>query len=132
MTRFLTSADVSAAILPYEDVPVPELGAGCVQRVRCLTALEKDDYDIGFWKPDPASPKGMVYDAHGSRGRLLAMACIQEDGTPTSTAAAWDVFRADIGDRLFGVAQTISGLNATVEDLKKALGAVQAGASRTT
>ena len=132
MTRFLTSADVSAAMLPYEDVQVPELGAGCVQRVRCLTALERDAYDVGFWKTDPAHPKGMVYDAHGSRGRLLAMACVQEDGTPTSTVAAWNVFRADVGDRLFDTAQRLSGLNATVEDLKKALSAVQAGASPTT
>jgi hypothetical protein len=130
--KHLSPSDVSAAILPYEDVPLPEFGPDVVQRVRCLTQLEKDDYDIGFWQPNPAKPGGMVYDGHGARGRLLAVACVNEDGTPTSDVAAWNHFRTDVGERLFEVAQRISGINATVDDLKKALGAVRAGALPTT
>ncbi len=125
-------AEPSSAVLPYEDVPAPEFGADVVQRVRCLTQLEKDEYDVGFWKADPAKPGGMLYDAHGSRGRLLAMACVNEDGTATADAATWNRFRTDVGERLFDAAQRLSGLSATVEDLKKALSAVRAGASHTT
>ena len=130
--ELLTSADLNGgAILPYEDVALPMLGPDRGARVRCLTGLELDRYEIGFWVTDPVTKKP-AYSGEGSRGRLLAMACVDAEGQPVGNAAYWIAYRADVVDRLFDVAQQLSGLNATVEDLKKAFGAAQAGASPTT
>ncbi len=130
---FLSADDLArGAVLPHEDVPVPELGDGAVIRVRCLTALELSTYQVGDWDRDPVK-KESIYRGDTARGRLLALCCVDESGARLGLdAAAWNAFRADVADRLFEVAQRISGLNAPVEALKKVLGAVQAGASRTT
>ena len=125
----LTSADLNGgAVLPFEDVPLPVLGPGRGARVRCLTALELDRYEIGFWVTEPGTLKP-VYQGEGSRARLLSMACVDADGGPVGSVAYWTTYRADVVDRLFDVAQRLSGLNATVEDLKKAFGAAHTGAS---
>lgn len=118
---------------PYEDVPTPALGEGAFIRVRCISARHKDEYEVGFWTHTDGSGKP-VYSAIGARGRLLSRACEWLDtGEPFfDSEEDAHTFRADIADLLFDAAQRISGLNATVEELKKALGAAQAGASRTT
>jgi hypothetical protein len=132
---FVTADRLQAlAARPYEDVPVPELGAGETIRVVCLSALAKDRWDIGFWTPgEDGKP---VYSAEGSRGRLLALTCCQEDLTPIFTdyaagVAFFNGLRSDVADRLYEVAERISGLKADLESLKKAFGAVLAGASST-
>jgi hypothetical protein len=110
----------SARTLPYEDVPCPELDGTPTIRVRCLTALEKDKYEVGFWYTPEGSLRP-VYDAAGARARLVSLACIHEDGTSffsDDDVAALRESRGDVVDRLFGVAQRLSGLNATLEEMK--------------
>lgn len=129
----LTKEAVRAAPIPYEDVPVPELQEGGEIRVRCLSALQKDQWDAGFWTTDEATGKPR-YSAIGARARLLALACCHEDFSPLFDAedVAWlQEFRADVADRLYEAAERVSGLRADLEALKKAFGAAQAGASRT-
>lgn len=130
----IDKATAKSAARPFEDVPTPVLGDGAFIRVRCITALQKDEYEVGFWKPDPANQGKPAYSAVGSRGRLLVRACEWGDtGEPFfDSEDEANNFRADVADPLFEVAQRIGGLNASVEELKKALGAAQAGASRTT
>src|SRR3954452_2993562 len=128
----LSKADARAALtLPYEDVPVPALGPDTRIRVRCLTALEKDKYDMWPWrlKGEDGRP---VFNPEGTRGLVLSMTCVDDDFQPIFTAEEANVLRSDVAEPLFEAAQRIGGLNAKVEELKKALGVAQAGASRTT
>ena len=129
----LTKDVLRSAPIPYEDVPVPELQEGGVIRVRCLSALQKDQWDAGFWSADEETGKPR-YSAIGARARLLLLACCHEDFTPMFDAEdiAWlQAFRSDVADRLYDAAERISGLRADLEALKKAFGAAQAGASST-
>jgi hypothetical protein len=137
---FLTSEQIKAkaASLPYQDVPVPELEKDGVVRVRCLTALEKDRYDQSFWLAN-AKAKTATYNADGARALLLRFACcaVNEDGT-TGGHLFTDAdipmlrdMRCDVGERLFDVAQRLSGLKADMEALKNAFGVALAGASPT-
>jgi hypothetical protein len=117
--------------LPIEDVPCPELGDGVSVRVRCLTALERDQYETAFWKLHEGKPS---YDATGARARLVRLAAVDEQGDHLFTDDDLPMlcsFRGDVLDRLFGVAQRLSGLNATIEELKASFFALRAGSGPT-
>jgi hypothetical protein len=101
--------------LPYEDVPCPELGDGVTVRIRCLTALERDQYESAFWKMHEGKP---TYDAAGARARLVRLAAVDEGGNHLFSDDDIETlrsFRGDVLDRLFGVAQALSGMNVAVE-----------------
>lgn len=133
----IDKAAAKQAPRPHEDVPTPELGEGAFIRVRCLTALARDEYETGFWAivDDPSKPGGkrQEYSAVGARGRLLHLSCEWLDTGERffETAAEANGFRADVADRLFDVAQRISGLNKELDALKKIFDAIMAGASST-
>lgn len=124
----------AARNLPYEDVPCPELGDAVTVRVRCLTATQKDRYDIDFYYTPEGSVRP-VFDAVGCRARMLLLACVKEDGSPMFSDDDIPVLRdlrADVADRLFDVAQRLSGDNATLEELKRAFRQTRHAGSTTT
>jgi len=129
---FLTADEFkqTAKVRPYRDVPVPELREDAIIRVRCFTALDKDQYDAAFWSMDETTGKPR-YTAAGARARLLVLTCENADGSRMFTEA--DVadlmaFRADVADRVFDAAQTVCGLRADLEALKNVFGAARSGA----
>jgi hypothetical protein len=68
----LSKADARAALtLPYEDVPVPALGPDTRIRVRCLTALEKDKYDMWPWRLKGEDGKPVFNPGRDARTRVV-------------------------------------------------------------
>lgn len=103
---------------PIETVSVPELGAGAVVRVRGMTGAERDAFDASC-----ITGRGRRRDFNMSniRAKMVAYCCIDQDGKRLFTESDVDklgAIRADVLDRLFGVAQRLSGLrDEDVEEL---------------
>jgi hypothetical protein len=129
----VSNADLLGGPLPYEDVPTPEITEGATVRVRCLTALEKDQYDQAFWYTPEGSLRP-VFDAAGARARLLRLACINPDGSHRFTdddLPALRNLRADVADRLFAAAQRLMGSHASIEEMKQAFVRARSGSGST-
>jgi len=109
---------LAAMDLPTEDVEVPEWG-GTV-RVRSLTGAERDTFEASV-----VEMRGKRVETHTDniRAKLVAAACIGEDGKRLFTEADVEALggkSASALDRVFGVAQRLSGLTPKdVEDLSK-------------
>jgi hypothetical protein len=98
----------------YEDVAVPEWG-GTV-RVRGLSGTERDAYEASI---DKQVNGKTVRDLRNFRARLVALAAVNEDGTPLfeQNEVAALAKRSSVAlSRLFDVACRLSGI--TDEDVK--------------
>jgi hypothetical protein len=114
--RLSRDAFLAATTLPTEMVPIPELG-GVVQ-VRGLSAAGRDTFEKSMWvKKGKARELNMA----NIRARLVALCVVDESGQRTFSdedVEALGQVRADIVDRLFAVAQRLSGLgDQDVEEL---------------
>lgn len=128
------SAMVLGAARPFQDVTCPELGPDVTVRVQCISAAQKDKYDVDFYYTPEGSIRP-VFDAVGARARLLQFACVKEDGSPLFSVDQLPQLRdmrADVAERLFDVAQRLSGMNATIEELKSAFRQTRPAGSSTT
>ena len=98
----------------YEDVEVPEWG-GTV-RIRGLSGTERDAYEASIDKVVNGKP---VRDMRNFRARLVALAAINEDGSPLfdQNEVAALAKRSSVAlSRLFDVACSLSGI--TDDDVK--------------
>lgn len=106
----------------YEDVPVPEWG-GTV-RVRSLTADERDAFDESITKLS-GNGKGQTREIimKGIRAKLVARSLIDDKGERLFTDAQVETLgkkNATVLDRLFAIAQRLSGLSK--DDVEKLAG----------
>jgi len=98
--------------LPQETVEVPEWGGAII--VSGLTAAERDAYESSLYE-DKEHGKGVFNNA---RAKLVVRACKNADGSRVFLDAdADDLGRKNAAavDRLFAVAQRLSGLGAQAE-----------------
>lgn len=106
--------------VPREDVPVPELGEGCVIPVWGMTAGERTRFEQGLLDKNGKQSAAKVQEV---RARLLVACCRNDDGTPLFTMddiAAISQQRADVIERIVNVAQRLSGFsNADIEATAK-------------
>ena len=106
--------------VPREDVPVPELGEGCVIPVWGMTAGERTRFEQGLLDKNGKQSAAKVQEV---RARLLVACCRNDDGTPLFTMediAAIGQQRADVIERIVNVAQRLSGFsNADIEATAK-------------
>ena len=115
------SALVGATVLPVEEVPVPELD-GTVW-VRGMSGTERDAFESGLWI---GKGRHRQINTQNLRARLLAY-CVQESsaGGRMFNDAEVDAIgriRVDVLQRLFNVAQRLSGISdEDVEELGKKL-----------
>lgn len=105
----LSRADIlKATVTPRETVAVPELGGDVL--VRGMTGVERDAFE---WSCFEGRGKKRDFNMKNMRARLVGFCCIDEKGsrlfTDEDIAVLGDV-RADVIDRLFGVAQRLSGM----------------------
>lgn len=99
---------LAATTLPAETVDVPELGG--VVTVRGLSAAERDAFERSMWVQ---KGKHRELNLTNIRARLVALCVVDEAGQCLFTEAdvpALGQVRADIMDRLFTMAQRLSGL----------------------
>lgn len=116
----IREALLGATTTPSEVVALPEIGTEVI--VRGMTGVERDAFEAscieGRGKKRDVNTKNM-------RAKLVASCCIDAKGTRVFTdgdAAALGEVRADLIDRIFSVAQRLSGMSeADVDDLGKPL-----------
>ena len=104
---------LGAADLPREDVDIPELGGAVT--VRGLSGLERDRFEASLLETKHGKRRVNTVNA---RARLVAMTAVNGTGQLMFTQADLDrlgAVRADVLDRLYGVAARLSGLRS--EDL---------------
>ena len=106
----------------YEDVDVPEWG-GTV-RVRSLTADERDAFDESITKLS-GNGKGQTREIimKGIRAKLVSRSLIDDKGDRLFTDAQVETLgkkNATVLDRLFAIAQRLSGLSK--DDVEKLAG----------
>lgn len=121
--------------LPTEWVPVPELNGGGFICIRGLTAFERGRYEQALIKGN-GDPRSRIFDPAYGRGELLARTIVDSHGHRVFTdedAAQLQELRADVADRLFAVAQRLSGLRPEdFDELKKLCGGDPTADSSTT
>lgn len=107
---------LAASQLPQETLTLPEIGLTVV--VRGLTAAQRDAFEASMLEQ-----KGRHRETNlrNVRARLVALCVLDEDGQPAFSDAdveALGACRADLIDRLFSLAQRLSGLReADVDEL---------------
>lgn len=97
-----------AATTPTEVVQIPEIGLSVI--VRGMTGAERDSYVFGCMK---GHGKRRELDATNMSAKLVAFCCIDEGGKRVFSdedVVALGQTRADVIDRLYTVAQRLSGL----------------------
>jgi hypothetical protein len=107
-TRLTREAFLAATALPTETVTIPELGG--VIEMRGLSAATRDEFEKTMWEK---KGKTRQLNMQNIRARLVAMCAVDEAGQRLFTeedVAAIGEIRADVIDRLFSVAQRLSGL----------------------
>lgn len=104
----LSRADLLRASLPQETVYVKELKDSVI--VRGMTGRERDAFEASCLV---AKGRKREINTLDMRAKLVALCCIDEKGqrlfSDEDVAVLGDV-RADVIDRLFSVAQRLSGL----------------------
>lgn len=109
----LSKAQILGATAPaQETVPVPELKGDVI--VRGMTGKERDAFEASL-----VEGKGKKRDINTKnlRAKLVAFCCIDPEGKRLFSDSEAEVLgdvRADVLDRLFSVAQRLSGI--TQED----------------
>jgi hypothetical protein len=94
-----------------EAVPLPELGDGIEQTVRGMTGSERDAFEASLME---GRGKRRQVSMKNVRAKLVAFCCIEPDGQHTFTEADVEQLggvRGDLVDRLFTVAQRLSGMS---------------------
>ena len=100
---------LGAVEAPSELVQVPALGVAI--RVRGMTGRERDAFEASCFE---GKGKKRAFSMKNVRAKLVAYCCIEEDGRRLFTdddAERLGDIRADVLDRLFGVAQRLSGIS---------------------
>jgi len=109
MTLLTRDAVLAAADRPTQDVAVPEWGG--TMRVRALSGTERDAFEAGIVQLRGDGSRSI--NVQNLRGRLVALACVDEEGqrvfTDDDMVALGDKSAAALG-RVFEVAQRLSGL----------------------
>lgn len=104
---------------PTEVVPLPELGIDVT--VRGMTGVERDAFEASCFE---GRGKKRDVNMKNVRGKLVAYCCLDEHGNRAfsdADAVALGEVRADLIDRLFGVAQRLSGMrDEDVDELGRA------------
>lgn len=101
-------AILGATALPQETVPVPELGGDVL--VRGMTGSERDVFEAGCFE---GKGKNRDFSMKDVRAKLVAFCCVDESGRRLfvdGDVEALGKVRADVVDRLFSVAQRLSGM----------------------
>jgi hypothetical protein len=105
----LSRSDIlKATVTPRETVHVKELGGDVI--VRGMTGVERDVFEASCIE---GRGKTSRFNMRNFRAKLVANCCVDEQGnrifTDADVATLGEV-RADVIDRLFGVAQRLSGM----------------------
>lgn len=93
-----------------EEVPMPELGDGAVALVRGMTGTDRDAYEAAMITQ---RGKRSTVNLENMRAKLVARCLVNPDGTRVFTddeIGHVGQMRADLLDRLYAVAQRLSGL----------------------
>jgi hypothetical protein len=119
MSKYLRREDIlNAPDILYEAVEVPEWG-GTV-RIRGLTGSERDEFEASIIQ---RRGKDIEANLKNIRAKLVSLAAVDEEGNRIFTeedVVALGRKSARVLDRLFSVAQRLSGLSSEdVEDLAK-------------
>lgn len=119
MSKLLTKeAILQAQDLPFEDVEVPEWG-GTV-RIRTLTGTERDAFESSVARKQG---KDVIMNYKNIRAKLVALTVVDGEGNrlfDDDDAKELGKKSANVLDRLFEVAQRLSGLrDEDVEELAK-------------
>lgn len=99
---------LSATTLPRESVAIPELDGTVI--VQGLSGAQRDAFEASIFKQ---RGKTRELQMQNLRARLVALCVVDATGARVfqdEDAAALGQTRADILDRIFGVAQHLSGL----------------------
>lgn len=99
-----------SAKVPSEAVAVPELGKDVVITVRGMTGRERDAFEASCLQ---RKGRRSEFSMQNLRAKLVAYCCVNGKGERIFTdadAEALGEVRADIIDRLFTVAQRLSGM----------------------
>lgn len=106
----LSRADIlKATTTPREVVVVKELGGEVI--VRGMTGIERDAFESSCFE---GRGKKRDFNMRNLRAKLVAYCCVDEQGHrlfSDEDVIALGQVRADVIDRLFGVAQRLSGMN---------------------
>lgn len=106
---------------PTERVRLPELG-DVTMLMRGMTGVERDVFEASCWE---GRGKARAFVTRGLRAKLVASCAVDDQGHRLFTDAdveALGQVRADMLDRLFGVAQRLSGMSdRDLDDLGLAL-----------
>lgn len=109
----IRDAILGATKVPTEQVALPALGI--TVSVRGMTGHERDAFESGCWE---GKGKKRQFTAKNIRAKLVAYCTIDEHGQRVFSDADVEQLgsvRADVTDKLFGVAQRLSGM--TDEDI---------------
>lgn len=121
MSSELRKLILQAKDLPREAVQVPEWPAVNVVYVRTLTGTERDEFEQSVL--EISKGKDLKFRMANIRARLCAMAMTDKDGNAifdAEDAAALGTKSAKVLDRIFAVAQRLSGISEKdVESLSK-------------
>jgi hypothetical protein len=113
-------AKAKAAGLPRDTVPIPEFGDGVTVIVQGMSGTQRDG-----WERSLLVGRGARRDINTEniRARLVVKCLVNEDGTrlfEDSDAATVGEWRVDVLQRLFEVAQRLSGVSdGDIDELKK-------------
>lgn len=112
---------LSATKLPEEQVPLPELGPSVFVTVRGMTGAQRSAFEQGCFE---GKGKNREFSIKNVREKMV-VACCYDGAVKAFTDADIEAIgsvRADIIDRLFGVAQKLCGMKPEdVEDLGRPL-----------
>ena len=110
MRRRLTKAELLAAtVCPTETVAIPELGGEVL--VRGMSGLERDGWEATLFR---GKGKHREVNLANARAKLVALCCIDDQGHrmfSDDEAVILGQVRGDVLNRLFTVAQKLSGLS---------------------
>lgn len=105
----LSRADIlKATVTPREAVVVRELGGEVI--VRGMTGVERDAFEASCFE---GRGKKRDFNMRNLRAKMVAFCCIDEQGHRLFTdddVIALGAVRADVIDKLFAVAQRLSGM----------------------
>lgn len=93
---------------PQQTVAVPELGGDVI--MRGMTGVERDVFEMSCFE---GRGKKRDWNMRNMRAKLVAFCCIDEQGKRIFSdhdVEALGEVRADVVDRLFGIAQKLSGM----------------------
>lgn len=100
---------LAAVTLPRETVSIPELGISVI--VQGMSGAQRDTWEAGLIK---GRGRKRQVSTENIRAKLVAQCCVHEDGRRVFTdedATVLGTTRVDVLNRLFSVAQRLSGVS---------------------